>query len=59
MDFEEDINTGYCFTPCPYGRDAMVNSAECSKCIHNFGAIENKLKCTGQRDKVVDKIINN
>jgi hypothetical protein len=51
MDFEEDINTGYCFTPCPYGRDAMVNSAECSKCIHNFGTVENKLKCTGHRDE--------
>jgi len=51
IEFLQNEESGYCFTPCPYGRDKMVNSSSCSNCIHNFGIIRNelKIKCTGHR----------
>lgn len=51
IEFKQDIESGYCFTPCPYGRDCFINSVVCSECIHFFGVIKNedKIKCTGER----------
>jgi len=51
IEFNENKESGYCLTPCPYGRDAMVNSVECTKCIHHFGTVQREtiLKCTGYR----------
>lgn len=58
IQFEEIPESGHCLTPCPYGRDCMVNSMACSKCIHYFGLARDKnsiksnfIKCTGHRIK--------
>lgn len=49
VEFKQEIDSGYCLTKCPYGRDCMVNSVECTKCIHHYGATDTILKCTGHR----------
>ena len=56
IKFVEDPESGICHTPCPYGLDCMVNSMECSKCIHYFGLARDKnsikneyIKCSGKR----------
>lgn len=53
IQFEETPDSGICHTPCPYGKDCMVNSMECSRCIHYFGREGNEIKCTGERIKGV------
>jgi len=48
--FEENKDTGYCLTKCPWGRDCYVNSLSCSECMHNFGVVrDGVLKCSGCR----------
>lgn len=53
IEFECDDDSGICRTPCPYGRDCMVDSMACSECIHYFGRVKdtNEIKCTGHRIK--------
>lgn len=51
IQFECDDDSGICYTPCPYGRDCMVDSMECTKCIYYFGRVGNEIKCTGERIK--------
>ena len=51
VEFEMNPESGKCSTPCPHGKDCMVNSEACEKCSHFFGRIDNELivKCTGAR----------